>query len=95
MNDKHLPWENPEQDYKKTLAKRRSERRYRSIQLAKTLRVSLTRFKNLSVAEFNSEILNWIDVLEKDAEYLEDTEFAEAKKFVTKMKRQLTNLEKK
>nr|CAD7429863.1 unnamed protein product [Timema monikensis] len=32
MTQKLHPWENPEQDYARTLAKRRSERRYRSLQ---------------------------------------------------------------
>ena len=42
MTQKLHPWENPEQDYARTLAKRRSERRYRSLQLVKTLKILLT-----------------------------------------------------
>lgn len=57
-------WENPEQDYAQILAKRRSERRYRSLQLAKTLKILLTKFKSLNVEKFNSEILQWIENLE-------------------------------
>ena len=30
MAERHSPWENPQQDYELILAKRRSERRYRS-----------------------------------------------------------------
>ena len=45
MTQTPYPWENPQQDYKVTLAKRRSERRYRSLQLAKTLEILLTKFK--------------------------------------------------
>ena len=44
MTQKLHPWENPEQDYARTLAKRRSERRYRSLQLVKTLKILLTEF---------------------------------------------------
>lgn len=46
MTQKLHPWENPEQDYARTLAKRRSERRYRSLQLVKTLKILLTEFKS-------------------------------------------------
>ena len=58
MTQKLHPWENPEQDYARTLAKRRSERRYRSLQLVKTLKILLTEFKKYDVNNFNSEILS-------------------------------------
>ena len=93
MKNKLLPWENPDQNYHRSLAKRQSERRYRVLQLAKTLRLMLTRFKILGVEDFNSEIVGKIDSLEKDAGYLDDEEFQEAKKYVTKLKRQLEKLE--
>ncbi|WP_282675117.1 hypothetical protein [Lactococcus lactis] len=71
MTQKLHPWENPEQDYARTLAKRRSERRYRSLQLVKTLKILLTEFKKYDVNNFNS-----------------------AKKFVSRMQRELKKLEK-
>lgn len=49
MTQKLHPWENPEQDYARTLAKRRSERCYRSLQLVKTLKILLTEFKKYDV----------------------------------------------
>ncbi len=52
MTQKLHPWENPEQDYARTLAKRRSERRYRSLQLVKTLKILLTEFKKLRCEQF-------------------------------------------
>jgi len=88
------PWENPEQDYAQILAKRRSERRYRSLQLAKTLKILLTKFKSLNVEKFNSEILQWIENLESNAEYIDDEDFSSAKKFVSGMQRELKKLEK-
>jgi hypothetical protein len=94
MNDKRLPWENPNQNYKLTLVKRRSERRYRTLQLAKTLRIQLTAFKRLGVATFNSEILLKISELEGNADCLDDAEFSDIKKLVNRMKRELTKLEK-
>ncbi|MDR0298710.1 MAG: hypothetical protein LBI13_01275 [Streptococcaceae bacterium] len=94
MKDKRLSWENPNQNYKLTLVKRRSERRYRTLQLAKTLRVQLMAFKRLGVATFNSEILLKISELEGNADYQDDAEFSDAKKFVNRMKRELTKLEK-
>jgi len=89
MKEKLLPWENPDQNYHRTLAKRRSERRYRALQLAKTLRIMLTRFKTLGIADYQSEILEMIDNLEKDAGYLDDEEFGEAKKMVTRFQKLL------
>lgn len=77
-----------------TLAKRRSERRYRSLQLAKTLEILLTKFKKYNVNKFNSEILDWIEELRNNAEYIDDEDFSSAKKFVSKMKRELKKLEK-
>ena len=77
-----------------TLAKRRSERRYRSLQLAKTLEILLTKFKKYNVNKFNSEILDWIEELRNNAEYIDDEDFSSAKKFVAKMKRELKKLEK-
>lgn len=88
------PWENPQQDYKMTLAKRRSERRYRSIQLEKTLKILLTEFKKYDVNKFNSEILDWIEELRNNAEFIDAEDFSSAKKFVAKMKRELKKLEK-
>ncbi|WP_276869973.1 hypothetical protein [Lactococcus taiwanensis] len=94
MVEQHSPWENPQQDYKLILAKRRLERRYRSLQLAKTLKILLTKFKKLGVDNRNAEILGWVDQLENDAEYLDDEDFAAAKKFVSRMQKELTKLEK-
>lgn len=94
MTQTPYPWENPQQDYKVTLAKRRSERRYRSLQLAKTLEILLTKFKKYNVNIFNSEILDWIEELRNSAEYIDDGDFSSAKKFVAKMKRELKKLEK-
>ena len=88
------PWENPQQDYKMTLAKRRSERRYRSIQLEKTLKILLREFKKYDVNKFNSEILDWIEELRNNAEFIDAEDFSSAKKFVAKMKRELKKLEK-
>ncbi|MGL5449411.1 MAG: hypothetical protein ACRDBN_03605 [Lactococcus cremoris] len=70
MTQTPYPWENPQQDYKVTLAKRRSERRYRSLQLAKTLKILLTEFKKYDVNKFNSEILDWIEELRNNADIL-------------------------
>lgn len=94
MTQKLHPWENPEQDYERTLAKRRSERRYRSLQLVKTLKILLTEFKKYDVNNFNSEILSWIDLLEDAVEYVDDEDFKSAKKFVSRMQRELKKLEK-
>ncbi len=94
MTQKLHPWENPEQDYARTLAKRRSERRYRSLQLVKTLKILLTEFKKYDVNNFNSEILSWIDLLEDAVEYVDDEDFKSAKKFVSRMQRELKKLEK-
>lgn len=94
MTQTPYPWKNPQQDYKVTLAKRRSERRYRSLQLAKTLEILLTKFKKYNVNKFNSEILDWIEELRNNAEYIDDEDFSSAKKFVAKMKRELKKLEK-
>lgn len=94
MTQKLHPWENPEQDYPRTLAKRRSERRYRSLQLVKTLKILLTEFKKYDVNNFNSEILSWIDLLEDAVEYVDDEDFKSAKKFVSRMQRELKKLEK-
>lgn len=80
MTQTPYPWENPQQDYKVTLAKRRSERRYRSLQLAKTLEILLTKFKKYNVNIFNSEILDWIEELRNNAEYIDDGDFSSAKK---------------
>jgi len=95
MAERHSPWENPQQDYKLILAKRRSERRYRSLQLAKTLKILLTKFKKLGVDNRNAEMLDWIDQLENDAEYLDDEDFAAAKKFVSRMQKELTAVSQK
>ena len=54
MTQKLHPWENPEQDYARTLAKRRSERRYRSLQLVKTLKILLTESLYRPVSTFSS-----------------------------------------
>ncbi|MFC4651713.1 hypothetical protein ACFO26_02190 [Lactococcus nasutitermitis] len=89
MSEHRLPWENPQQNYNITLAKRRSERRYRTLQLAKTLRVLLTDFKSLKVEKFNAEIVNQIEQLEKNADFIDEEEFSAAKKYVSKMKREL------
>lgn len=94
MTQKLHPWENPEQDYARTLVKRRSERRYRSLQLVKTLKILLTEFKKYDVNNFNSEILSWIDLLEDAVEYVDDEDFKSAKKFVSRMQRELKKLEK-
>ncbi|MBU5242048.1 hypothetical protein [Lactococcus lactis] len=94
MTQKLHPWENPEQDYARNLAKRRSERRYRSLQLVKTLKILLTEFKKYDVNNFNSEILSWIDLLEDAVEYVDDEDFKSAKKFVSRMQRELKKLEK-
>lgn len=94
MTQKLHPWENLEQDYAQTLAKRRSERRYRSLQLVKTLKILLTEFKKYDVNNFNSEILSWIDLLEDAVEYVDDEDFKSAKKFVSRMQRELKKLEK-
>lgn len=94
MTQKLHPWENPEQDYARTLPKRRSERRYRSLQLVKTLKILLTEFKKYDVNNFNSEILSWIDLLEDAVEYVDDEDFKSAKKFVSRMQRELKKLEK-
>ncbi len=94
MTQTPYPWENPQQDYKVTLAKRRSERRYRSLQLVKTLKILLTEFKKYDVNNFNSEILSWIDLLEDAVEYVDDEDFKSAKKFVSRMQRELKKLEK-
>ena len=94
MTQKLHRWENPEQDYARTLAKRRSERRYRSLQLVKTLKILLTEFKKYDVNNFNSEILSWIDLLEDAVEYVDDEDFKSAKKFVSRMQRELKKLEK-
>ncbi|KST94766.1 hypothetical protein [Lactococcus lactis] len=94
MTQKLHPWENPEQDYAQILAKRRSERRYRSLQLVKTLKILLTEFKKYDVNNFNSEILSWIDLLEDAVEYVDDEDFKSAKKFVSRMQRELKKLEK-
>ena len=51
MTQTPYPWENPQQDYKVTLAKRRSERRYRSLQLAKALEILLTKFKKYNLIQ--------------------------------------------
>ena len=67
MTQKLHPWENPEQDYARTLAKRRSERRYRSLQLVKTLKILLTEFyfdDNKSVSKnrmksLENEVMNY------------------------------------
>ena len=59
MTQTPYPWENPQQDYKVTLAKRRSERRYRSLQLAKTLEILLTKFKKYNVNKFNSVLVSF------------------------------------
>ncbi|MGV8958686.1 hypothetical protein [Lactococcus lactis] len=76
------------------MAKRRSERRYRSLQLVKTLKILLTEFKKYDVNNFNSEILSWIDLLEDAVEYVDDEDFKSAKKFVSRMQRELKKLEK-
>ncbi|WP_054639683.1 hypothetical protein [Lactococcus fujiensis] len=79
MTEKQFPWENPEQNYNRTLAKRRSERRYRTRQLAKTLRVSLSRLKALGIRDYNSEIVERIETLERDADFIDDIDFFVAK----------------
>ncbi|WP_260314574.1 hypothetical protein [Lactococcus lactis] len=76
------------------MAKRRSERRYRSLQLVKTLKILLTEFKKYDANNFNSEILSWIDLLEDAVEYVDDEDFKSAKKFVSRMQRELKKLEK-
>lgn len=43
---------------------------------------------------FNSEILSWIDLLEDAVEYVDDEDFKSAKKFVSRMQRELKKLEK-
>ncbi|MGM9886811.1 MAG: hypothetical protein ACI31W_06165 [Lactococcus sp.] len=94
MKEKLLPWENPNQDYRRTLIKRHSERRYRTLQMAKTLRIMLTKFKTLNIERYNSEIITKISFLEGNSDVLDDEDFSEAKKFVSKMKRNLTKAEK-
>ena len=94
MPDKNLPWENPDQNYKKTLIKRRGERRYRVLQLAKTLRFSLTRFKRLEIDDYNAEILEWIGQMEDgSAGDFDDVDFSDAKKFTNKIVKMLDKLE--
>lgn len=94
MKEKLLPWENPNPDYRRTLIKRHSVRRYRTLQLAKTLRIMLTKFKTLNIEHYNSEIITQISFLEGNSDVLDDEDFSEAKKFVSKMKRNLTKAEK-
>lgn len=94
MTEQHLPWENPEQNYRKTLIQRRSERRYRVLQLSKTLRVSLTRLKQLEIDRYNSEILTWIEQMEDgSAGDFDDEEFAQAKKFTKSILKKIEKLE--
>lgn len=96
ITDKHLPWENPNQDYRKTLIKRRSERLYRVLQLAKTLRVSLTRLKALGVDDYNIEILNWISQMEDgSAGDFDDEDFAQAKRFTNQIVKLLEKMKNK
>ncbi|MDD0124237.1 hypothetical protein PSZ46_23520, partial [Shigella flexneri] len=64
--------------------KRRSERRYRSLQLAKTLEILLTKFKKYNVNIFNSEILDWIEELRNNAEYIDDGDFSQQIFLLTK-----------
>ncbi len=94
MTEQHLPWENPEQNYRKTLIQRRSERRYRVLQLSKTLRVSLTRLKQLEIDRYNSEILTWIEQMEDgSAGDFDDEDFAQAKKFTKSILKKIEKLE--
>ncbi|MCG6978902.1 hypothetical protein K9859_09600, partial [Lactococcus lactis] len=65
-----------------------------SLQLVKTLKILLTEFKKYDVNNFNSEILSWIDLLEDAVEYVDDEDFKSAKKFVSRMQRELKKLEK-
>ncbi|MCL2112458.1 MAG: hypothetical protein FWH31_00760 [Streptococcaceae bacterium] len=96
MTEQHLPWENPNQDYKRTLMKRRSERRYRVLQLTKTLRVSLTRLKLLGIDEYNVEILTWIEQMEDgSAADFDDEEFTKAKRFTKRIVKLLEKIENK
>jgi hypothetical protein len=94
MTEQHLPWENPEQNYRKTLIQRRSERRYRVLQLSKTLRVSLTRLKQLEIDRYNAEILTWIEQMEDgSAGDFDDEDFAQAKKFTKSILKKIEKLE--
>ena len=56
MTQKLHAWENPEQDYARTLAKRRSERCYRSLQLVKTLKILLTDILKILVSKTDDSV---------------------------------------
>ena len=62
--------------------------------LNSSLKILLTEFKKYDVNNFNSEILSWIDLLEDAVEYVDDEDFKSAKKFVSRMQRELKKLEK-
>ncbi|MDR0299194.1 MAG: hypothetical protein LBI13_03820 [Streptococcaceae bacterium] len=82
---KNLLWEiDKSQNYEETLKRRRSERRYRALQLVKTLKILST--KELSMPF--KEIHDWIEKLEIDSEYLTDEDFSAAKKYVTKLQKE-------